>query len=198
MAILSPSRNWPITRRFTSLLWIWLGIVAMFTAAGRDVLAQSVSREYQVKAAFLFNFSQFVQWPPAAFPGMQSPLVIGIIGDDPFGDYLDQLVRGEKVNHHPLVVQRFRRVEEIKTCHILFVSQSEARRWDQILPRLKGRTILTVGDVEGFAQREGMICFVTEKNKVRFIINVEAARAANLTISSKLLRVAEIIPAGKA
>jgi hypothetical protein len=148
--------------------------------------------EYQVKAVFLFNFAQFVHWPPEAFPEAQAPLVIGVLGDDPFGPYLDETVRGEKVNTHPLVVRRYRRVEEIKSCHVLFISQSEANRLEQIIASLKGRNILTVSDANDFGRRGGMVGLVTEKTKIRMRIKLEAVKAANLTISSKMLRVAEI------
>jgi hypothetical protein len=139
----------------------------------------------------LFNFAQFVDWPPKAFPEAQTPLVIGILGEDLFGSYLDETVRGEKVNDRPLVVQRYHRIGEIKTCHVLFISRSESARLEEILASLKGRSILTVGDTDDFALRGGMIRFVTEKNKIRMRINLEAVKAANLTISSKLLRLAE-------
>jgi hypothetical protein len=173
--------------------WSWLVAFALLFSSGPQLSAQQVSKEYQIKAAFLYNFSQFVEWPAGAFPNAQSPLVIGVIGDDPFGNYLDDIVRGEKVNNHPLVVQRFHRVSEIKTCHVLFVSRSEANQIEQVLSSLRGRNILTVGDFEDFAQRGGMIRFITENNKIRFRINVGVARAAKLTISSKLLRAAEIV-----
>lgn len=156
-----------------------------------------ISKEYEIKAVFLFNFSQFVEWPTNAFPGAQTPLVIGVLGENPFGNYLEETVRGETVNQHPLVIQHYRRPEEIKTCHILFVSQSEADRLNRIFESLKGRNILTVGDAESFAQRGGMIRFVTEKNKIHLRINLAAAQAANLAISSKLLRLAEIVVPGK-
>lgn len=166
--------------------------------SGRDLAAETVtSKEYQVKAAFLYNFVQFTEWPADAFSDTNSPIVIGILGDDPFSGDLDNLVRGEKVNNHPLVVQRYHQVEEIKACQILFISQSEAKRLEQIFARLKNRSILTVGDIDGFAQRGGMIRFITENNKIRFRINVAAAKAASLTISSKLLRSAEIAAPGK-
>jgi hypothetical protein len=151
----------------------------------------ATSPEYQIKAVFLFNFAQFVDWPPKAFADAQTPLVIGILGEDLFGSYLDETVRGEKVNNRPLVVQRFRRIGEIKACHVLFISRSENARLEEILASLKGRSILTVGDNDDFALRGGMIRFVTEKNKIRMRINLEAVKAANLTISSKLLRLAE-------
>jgi hypothetical protein len=152
--------------------------------------------EYQLKAVFLFNFAQFVEWPPQAFADAQTPLVIGVLGRDPFGAYLDETVRDEKVNGRSLTVQRYRRVEEIGACHILFISRSEADRLGQILASLKDRNILTVGDADGFTERGGMIRFVIENNKIRLRINLNAAKAARLTISSKLLRPAEIA-AGK-
>jgi hypothetical protein len=173
----------------------WLVVSALMLLGGLKLPAQTAatSPEYQVKAAFLFNFAQFVDWPPKAFPEAQTPLVIGVLGDDPFGPYLDDTVRGEKVNNRPLVIQRYRRVEDIKTCHVLFISQSETNRLEQILRRLKGRNILTVGDANGFALHGGIIGFVSEKNKIRMRINLEAAKAGDLTISSKLLRPAQIV-----
>ena len=171
---------------------------ALLVGGVMDAPAQSVPpKEYQVKAAFLYNFAQFVEWPPVVFPEVQSPLVIGVLGDDPFGGYLDDLVREEKVNGRPLVVQRYHTIVEIKTCHVLFICQSEIDQLEQILAGLKGRNILTVGDGERFASRGGMIRFVTEQNRIRLRINVEAAKVANLTISSKLLRLAEIVRPGK-
>jgi len=168
--------------------------VAALTLVPRALPTQtSPPKEYQLKAVFLFNFAQFVEWPVTALPDPRAPLVICILGKDPFGSYLDETVRGETVNNHPLTVQRHGRVDEITTCHILFVSQSEEGRLGRILAALKGRSILTVGDGEGFATRGGMIRFVTEKNRIRLRINLAAAEADSLKISSKLLRPAEIV-----
>lgn len=173
---------------------IWSVVCGLLLLGGLDLSAQTApSKEYQVKAVFLFNFAQFVEWPPAAFAGANSPLVIGILGGDPFGAYLDETVRDEKVNNRPLEVQRYRRVDEIKTCHVLFISRSEANRLEQILLSLKDRSILIVGDGDDFVQRGGMIRLATVQNKIRLIINVDAAKEANLTISSKLLRAAELV-----
>jgi hypothetical protein len=164
---------------------------------GVGLSAQAPSREYQVKAVFLFNFAQFVEWPPSAFAGANTPLVIGVLGEDPFGAVLDETVRGEAVNNRPLEVQRYRRVDDIKTCHILFVSRSETGRLNQTLASLRDRNILTVGDAEDFAQRGGTIQLATAQNRVRLMVNPDAAKAANLTISSKLLRAAEIITSSR-
>ena len=190
------ARTWA-TGEIRGLSAVWLVASAVALADLRDLPAQPTSAgEYQLKAVFLFNFAQFVEWPPQAFPDRQAPLVIGVLGEDPFGAYLDETVRDEKVNNRPLAVQRYRRVEEIKSCHVLFISRSETDRLEQILAGLKGRSILTVGDAEGFAQQGGMIRFVNEKNKIRLRINLDAAKAAKLTISSKLLRPAEIVNPG--
>jgi len=175
-----------------------LVLSALLLSGGLGLSAQAEAPpEYQLKAVFLFNFAQFVDWPPEAFPESKTPIVIGILGEDPFGAYLDETVRDEKVNHRPLTVQRYRRVEEIEACHILFISRSEADRLGQILASLKDRNMLTVGDADGFTERGGMVRFVIEKNKIRLRINLKAAKAARLTISSKLLRPAEIVPAGR-
>lgn len=149
--------------------------------------------ERDVKAVFLFNFAQFAEWPPEVFSNPQSPIVIGVLGEDPFGRVLDDVVKGEVVRSRQLVVERFGRVDDIKTCHILFISPSENEKYEQIFARLQGRSILTVGDTEGFATRGGMIRFLTEQNRIRLRVNVGAARAAGLTVSSRLLRAAEIV-----
>jgi hypothetical protein len=176
----------------------WCVLCGLLLLGGRDGSAQAApSREYQIKAVFLFNFAQFVEWPTIAFAGSTSPLVIGILGGDPFGAYLDETVRDEKVNHRPLTIQRYQRVDEIKTCHVLFISRSEASRLEQILVSLKDRSILIVGDGDDFVQRGGMIRLANAQNKIRMSINVDAAKAANLTISSKLLRAAELVTPSK-
>jgi hypothetical protein len=146
---------------------------------------------------FLFNFAQFVEWPSSAFAGASSPIVIGVLGENPFGGYLDETVRGEHVDNRPLEVQRYGKVDEIKMCHVLFISRSAATRLEEILAALKDRSILIVGEGDDFVQRGGMIRLATAQNKVRLIISLEAARAANLTISSKLLRSGEIVSGPK-
>jgi len=154
--------------------------------------------EAQVKAVFLFNFAQFVDWPPEAVPDSQAPLVIGILGGDPFGDFLDATVRGERRGARPFAVQRYQRVEDITRCDILFINRSAGAQPEEILARLKNRPILTVSDADRFAERGGMIRFVTDRSRIRLQINPEAAEAAHLTISSKLLRVSEVItPTGR-
>jgi YfiR/HmsC-like len=172
-----------------ALLCATLGVAVLV----RSAAAVEAPTEYQVKAVFLFNFSHFVGWPPQAFAAPTQPFVIGILGDDPFGVRLDEAVRGEQIDQHPLSVRRFRTVGEIGDCQILYVGRSEGTQLRGILAALDHRGTLTVSDLEGSSERGVMIQFATENNRIRLRINVESARAAGLTISSKLLRPAEIV-----
>ncbi len=162
---------------------------AMHTQPGR------VS-DYQVKAAFLFNFAQFVTWPPEAAASDTSAFVIGVLGDDPFGVVLEETVRGEHLGSRPYVIHRFQRPEDVKRCDILFISQSERSHFPEILTTLAHRPLLTVSDADGFVEGGGMIRFATEQNHVRLKINLGAAQAAHLTVSSKLLRLADVVVPG--
>jgi len=179
---------------FRMAIFISLSLATLFAGnTGRSAAREPSPREYDLKAAFLYHFAQFVDWPPEAFPSPDTPLVIGVLGVDPFGPMLDETVRNEIVKGRRLVVQRYRRVQDAAGCHILFVSASEAERFDEILASLKGKPILSVGDTADFAIRGGIIRFLTERNKIRLRINLESAKTANLTISSKLLRAAELV-----
>jgi hypothetical protein len=172
-----------------------LRVIALLAALGASASAQATapSKEYQVKAAFLFNFAQFVDWPVSAFAQEDAPLMICVLGDDPFGPYLDELVRGEQVNSRRLSVQRLRKPEDARQCQVLFVSRSGSGSLDRALALGKGMDALTVSDADGFAERGGIIQLTTESGKIRLKINVSAAKASNLVISSKLLRSAEIV-----
>ncbi len=152
-----------------------------------------LTHEYDLKAAFLFHFAQFVQWPAEALPEKNTPLTIGILGEDPFGKSLDEMVANESVGGHKLLVRRFQRVSQADSCHILFVSSSEKSRLDEVLSRVGRRSILTVGETKDFAQRSGIIGFVVAEKRLRLAVNLAAANAAKLTISSKLLRQSEIV-----
>lgn len=174
----------------------WL-LAALYAAVGLDPAAAAPTPEYQLKAVFLFNFTQFVEWPAAAFDTAESPIVIGVLGADPFGPYLDETVRGETVNGRPLAVRRYASLDKLDGCHVLFVSRSETARVRQVLDATAGRNVLTVSDVDEFASQGGVIRFVTVSNKIRLRINLEAARKADLVISSKLLRPAEIVGPGE-
>lgn len=176
------------------------GLVA-FLLMPADVAAAAMPsgqvREYQVKAVFLFNFAQFVDWPPEADTAPGAPFVIGVLGEDPFGSILDEAVKGESIAGHPLEVRRFAGTAGLEACRMVFVSASEAGRLEEVLRALKDLPVLTVGDGEGFGLRGVMIRLVTDRGKVRFRINLTAAQRARLIISSKLLRAADIIQPGK-
>jgi hypothetical protein len=163
------------------------GIAALWCA---HAVPAAPPTEYQVKAAYLFNFGQFVEWPATAYASPTSPFVIGIVGEDPFGKVIDEIVRGESLAGHPLVVRRFKTAEEIAACNILFIGRSEAPRIERTLQALRGRHVLTVTDFTGAGSDAAIIALKTENNRIRMRINVEAARANNLVISSKLLRLA--------
>lgn len=175
--------------------WL-LGLLAVCVLAG-PVRAEAPSAEYQVKAVFLFNFAQFVDWPATAFPDPQAPIVIAVLGKDPFGAYLDNLVRDEHIGARPLLIRRCSRPEELAGAHLVFISRSESRELETILAKLKGQPLLTVGDADIFTRAGGMVRFVTEGGKIRLRINVEAAKASHLAISSKVLRPDTIATPGK-
>jgi hypothetical protein len=161
----------------------------------RGAAGAEAPTEYQVKAVFVYNFSRFVEWPPQAFSSPDEPFVIGVLGGDPFGARLDEAVRGEQIDHHPLVIRRFRNLGEIGECRILYIDRSEGAQLQQVLAALDHRSTLTVADLDDSSERGVMIQFTTENNRIRLRINVASARAAGLTISSKLLRSADIVGA---
>lgn len=156
-------------------------------------LGNAATPEYQLEAAFLFNFTQFVGWPAAAFQDAKSPLVIGVLGEDPFGSYLDDIVRGEVINGHPLIIERYRSAQDIRHCHILFIADSERLNFNAALLGLKGQYVMTVSNLEGFAHAGGVVRFRIVDSRLRFLINIDAAHEAQLVISSKLLRQADVI-----
>jgi hypothetical protein len=167
-------------------------LLALLLAVPALAGAQTAA-EYDVKAAFLYNFAKFVDWPPAAFPDPNS-LRICVLGEDPFGKSL-QAVTDEQVGGHKLIVTRTESLAKPTGCQILFISRSERERLAQILAAVKGSPVLTVGDTDGFANRGVMINFVLEGSKVRFEINTESADRAGIKISSKLLQLAKKIVA---
>jgi hypothetical protein len=155
--------------------------------------ASGAVSEHRLKAVFLFNFTRFVEWPPSAFAAPDAPFVIGVFGHDPFGTELDDVARGEMIDGRRLLIRRVQTVQDAATCQILFIPDSERANLDEILEGLAHSSTLTVSDLDGAARRGAMIRLVTDREKIRLRVNVEAARAAGLTISSKLLRAAEIV-----
>ncbi len=163
-----------------------LSSITLLVLAARPCLLQAEEPEYRVKAEFLFNFLKFVEWPPAAG---DSPWVIGVLGQDPFGEILDETVRGKIVNGRTVDVRRYSRLADVKDCNILFIGHAEFERMGvpaQALLIQKG--LLTVGESPGFLKAGGMINFYVEENRVHFEIRPSVARAARLRMSSQLLR----------
>ena len=160
--------------------------------AARFAAAQSAT-EYQVKAAFLFNFAKFVEWPPSSFHDGSAPLQICVLGRDPFGEVLRELTREKTVNGHKLEVRGVVDLQVARACHILFIAFSERTRLKQIFEALQGSYALTVGDAKDFAEQGGMINFVLDHDRVQFKVNRSAAELAGLRISSKLLTVAKLV-----
>jgi hypothetical protein len=159
-----------------------------------SVMPASAATEYEVKAAFLYNFAKFVEWPPATFQTESDPIVLGIIGEDPFGNTIDTMFQNVTIQKHPLVVKRLQAPPE-STCQILFISESEQERAKHILASLDEKPILTVSDIPDFIGIGGMIGFDIENSKVRFSINKNAADAAKLQFSSQVLKLASAVKA---
>ena len=167
------------------------GVLGLVGVEGPSALAQPAApSEYQFKAAFIYHFAQFVEWPAAAFSEDKAPFVVGILGENPFGHALEQAVNGKSLNEHPLVVREFRSAAQAKGAHILFISVSEKKRLPEIFAALKGASVLTISETDHVLESGPIINFITEGNKIRFQISEEPARQAGLKISSKLLSLA--------
>ncbi|MEO6994540.1 MAG: YfiR family protein [Lacunisphaera sp.] len=158
--------------------------------------ASKEGAEYEVKAVFLLNFTRFVEWPADEAKATQ-PFVIAVLGEDPFGSQLNEAVRGEKFGNRPIEIKRIATAEDAASCGALFIARSEEPHLKNILRKFAGRPILTVSDIPDFAESGGMVEFVTEDSKIHFHINIDAAKAANLAVSAKLLRPAVIVKTRK-
>jgi len=152
-----------------------------------------IATEYQIKAAFLFNFAKFVEWPPSSFSNASAPLRICVFGRDPFGDELLNITKDKTVNGRRLEVDQGVDLQVARTCHILFIASSEKAQLKRVFEILRGTDALTVGDTKGFIEQGGMINFVPENSRVQFEVNRKTAEQAGLKISSKLLSVAKLV-----
>ncbi len=183
-----------------------LACVGFWLACGPASAAEnSNSKEYQVKAAYLYHFTEFINWPTNILTAPEAPIVIGILGEDPFGVMLDELVSNAVVRGHPLVIKRLKPGDDLQNCQMLYISHDAQAQMPALLQKLKGSAVLTVGDSSGFAEQGGMVNFVIVEEKkvvddktivqekVKLEINPEAAEQAGLQISSKLLKLARIV-----
>ncbi len=160
---------------------------------GRRTAAQNPPTEYQLKAAFLFNFAKFIDWPRSSFANPQAPFSICILGADPFGPEINEMLRNQRVADRPIAVERVHDAARLRGCQIAFISASEKDRLPEILQSVRGANVLLVGETPGFAQAGGAIEFQMDDKRVRFSINPEAAERAGLHVSSKLLSLATIV-----
>jgi hypothetical protein len=172
--------------------WLSSLLVCAALLAAPAVLQAQVAGEYEVKAAFLYNFTKFVEWPPTAFADEKSPIQICVFGGNPFGKSLTELT-GQEVAGRKLIVVRTPEMAKLEGCQILFISRSERERVSSILSEVREAPVLTVADTKGFLDDGGIVNFILEGSKVRFEISQEAADRAKIKISSKLMRLAKYV-----
>jgi hypothetical protein len=185
---ITPIRFFAFDRAVATL---WLTLLALAAVPGWAHAEPPVADEYQVKAAFLFNFAKFVEWPADAFKGPEDPIAICVLGQDPFGTALQDVVRSKTVANRAFVVREVSGAQQASKCQIVFVTASERKRFRSLLEELKGHSILTVGEAEDFTASGGIINFKLKDARVRIEIDAGAAERAKLRISSKLLSLAE-------
>lgn len=192
MAVLGPAGRAGLNRLAAGFRLVLLTAIAAALTV-RSAFSQPVTDEYQVKAAYLLNFARFVEWPADVLPP-SSPIVIGVIGDNPFGRGLEEGLRGKLANGHPIQIRHLRWDDMgLSSCQIVFISSSDESHLPQIFTFLAGASVLTVSDIDRFSLRGGIIEFRMVGNRVRFDINRRAAIAARISISSKLLSVARAL-----
>jgi len=173
------------------LLGLWLAAGDVCGAEMPAALPPSL--EYKVKAAYLFNFAKYVEWPARAFPGEDAPIVIGILGQVPFDSVMEETIAGRQIGKRRVVVRRSKRAEDLRDAHVLFIGVSERERLTRILTVLKGRSVLTVSEMPRFCLNGGMVAFVLEREVVRFDVNLDNAEQAGLKISARMLATARVV-----
>jgi hypothetical protein len=181
------------TGKLFGRVMVLFGWLALLLASNSGFGGNTPLTKYQVEAVFLFNFAKYVDWPAAAFPNATAPITIGVVGTDPFDDNLQNVIQGKTINGRPFVIKHLASDSELGGCQILFISDSEASRMGEILDRAGALPILTVGEDEEFAQNNGIVNFVLKDGKVRLEIDLTAAKKNGLTISSRLLAVADVV-----
>ena len=173
-----------------------VGALLSLSSVLRAAPAGGGSSEYAVKAAFLYHFAQFVEWPERAFKAEDSPLVYCTVGADPFQGALDTSLSGKVIGKHPVQVRHLRQPQEAHQCQVVFIGEEERKSLTAVLASTKDSPVLVVGESEGFVGSGGMIGFCLEENKIRFDINLEGAEKAGLKISAKLLSLAKTVVGG--
>lgn len=175
-------------------VFLLLALAVAFPLAPAVHAQNALQREYEIKAAYLYNFINYIDWPADTFPPEGGTITVGILGESPFGPALDPL-KGKQIKGRTLALKQVESAKDLEQCQIVFVCPSEKSRLSEILGQLKNARILTVSEIDGFAERGGIINFISERNKVRFEINADAAKRTGLTISSELLKLAKLVKA---
>lgn len=182
---LSRGRGALLPRTIATVVWL------LFT--GSSALGQQKASEYQVKAAYLYNFGRFIEWPAGTTTAKSSSFTICVLGEDPFGPSLDRTLAGEMIGDQKVAAKRILSPQESVDCQILYIGSSEANQFNKIIEKFDKTAVLTVSDIPHFSKRGGMIQFVMEENRIRFEVNLTAAQRAGLTLSSELLKVATVV-----
>jgi hypothetical protein len=183
-------------RRAPSFVSIACGLgvgLLCLTPTVTSTAQEAISHEYRIKAAFLCNFTRFIDWPSGSFPDAASPIVIGVIGADPFGGELANVLRGRRVHGRPLVARTIGADEDARSVHLLFVGVSAPEGRARLLQTLQRYPVTTVGESPEFAKEGGIITFVIKGDKVRFEINAAAAERAGIRISAHLEKLATVV-----
>ena len=180
---------WSLGLRF-ALLTVVFGPPGCRLALAAEIPAPN---EYQVKAAILFNLPKYVEWPAERFPSPQSPILLGILGDDNFGDDFKSMVEGKTIDGRKLFLKHLSPGEDVKSLHLLFIAASERKRIAQTLDKLRESSVLTVGETDDFAQIGGMVQLTMKDSRIRPQVNLDAAERAHLKISSRLLTISDVL-----
>jgi hypothetical protein len=181
-------------RAYLAMILAIGAVTALLPVSTSGSAELSRSSEYELKAAFLYNFVKFTEWPAEEMANKSEPFVIGVLGKDPFGAALDKVIEGESFHQKPIVVRRFSRLDQsAANSHVLFVSASEETHLPAIIKLLEGQAVLTVSEIENFANRGGVIKLTKESNRIVFEINVDSVKRAGLVMNAQLLRLARIV-----
>jgi hypothetical protein len=185
-----PHRSPKAPRRLLRASGLLLAMAGVAPLAGPARAEAPSAPEYQLKAVFIYNFDQFIEWPDGAFAKADSPLVITVLGDNPFGNVLEQVTRGKQIRGHEIVVRYAQDAAKIGQTHVLFVGAPYNQNPGELVQKLTG--VLTIGDTENFTSAGGMIRFYSERSKLRFEINTKAADKGGIKVSAKLLHLAKM------
>ena len=185
----------PLAHSLTLAATLLLGVALAGHAAASAATppAPSITRENEIKAAALYNIIVFTDWPPTAFADAKSPLVIGVLGRGPIADLLKDLVENEQWHGRRVTLESYASPAQVKDCHVLFIGRSEHEGWSALRGQWARRPVLTVSDAPDFARRGGIVQLGIEHNRLKLTVNLAAARIGGLTISSKVLRLSDVV-----